>query len=308
MTSHSLPHTPILVDEFLSFFKDRKLNIFIDATLGAGGHSLAILENHPEIEWLLGFDQDPYALEIASKRLKSFSSKIKLIHGNFSQLSEVTAGIQADGLFADLGVSSMQLDIAERGLSFNKMGPLDMRMNTEAPLTAEEIVNTWSLDRLEYIFRELAEEPRWRLVAKTIFEERGKKPIKTTLDLVNLLKPILKSYKKIHPATLVFQGLRIAVNGELDALSEFLPQAIEKLNPKGRLGILTFHSLEDRIVKNYFREVSGYKGGKEHHYDPFKEDKILIEILTKKPISPTDKEIALNPRARSAKMRFIEKI
>jgi 16S rRNA (cytosine1402-N4)-methyltransferase len=308
MTSASLPHTPILVEEFLSFFKDREIKIFIDATLGAGGHSLALLESHPEVELLIGFDQDPYALEIASKRLEKYKNKLKLVHANFSSIGSLDIDLKADGIFADLGVSSMQLDIAQRGMSFSKLGPLDMRMNPLNSLTAEIIINQWPLEKLEYIFREFSEEPRWRLVAKTIVEARDNKPIKTTLDLVELLKPILKTHKKIHPATLVFQGLRIAVNDELQALSNFLPEAIKRLNPEGKLGILTFHSLEDRIVKNYFRQIGGYKGGKEHHYDFTKEEEHLIKILTKKPICPQEKEIAQNPRARSAKMRFAEKI
>lgn len=308
MTSASLPHTPILVKEFLSFFKDKEIKVFIDATLGAGGHSLALLENHPEIELLIGFDQDPYALEIASKRLEKYKNKLNLIHSNFSSIDQLDANIKADAIFADLGVSSMQLDIAQRGMSFSKLGPLDMRMNPQNPLTAEIIVNEWPLEKLEYIFKEFSEEQRWRLVAKTIIEARSKKRIQSTIELVDLLRPILKTNKKIHPATLVFQGLRIAVNDELQALALFLPQAIERLNCQGKLGILTFHSLEDRIVKNYFRQVGGYKGGKEHHYDFTKEDEVLIKILTKKPICPQEEEIALNPRARSAKMRFAEKI
>lgn len=308
MTSPTIPHIPILVKEILSLLKDKSIKIVIDATLGAGGHSLALLENHPEIECLIGFDQDPYALEIASKRLEKYSHKIKLIHANFSQIDQLNHDISADLIFADLGVSSMQLDIAARGLSFSKLGPLDMRMNTQSALTAEIIVNQWPIEELEHIFREFAEEPRWRLAAKTIVEQRAKKPIKTTFDLVEVLKPILKTHKKIHPATLVFQGLRIAVNKELESLSHFLPKAVRRLNPSGMLGLLTFHSLEDRIVKNYFRQVGGYKGGKEHHYDFTKEEEPLIKIVTKKPICPQENEIAQNPRARSAKMRFAEKI
>jgi 16S rRNA (cytosine1402-N4)-methyltransferase len=308
MTSHSLPHIPILSKEFLSFFENKKIEVFIDCTVGAAGHSLAMLEAHPEIELLIGYDQDPYALEIASKRLINFKSKIKLIHSNFSNLNQLDTSVKADGIFADLGVSSMQLDIASRGLSFQKMGPLDMRMDTTQELTAAIIVNTWDTEDLEFIFREYAEEPRWRFVAKTIVESRLKQPIKTTLDLVDLLKPHLKTYKKIHPLTLVFQGLRIAVNNELKSLERFLPIAIHRLKHEGLIGILTFHSLEDRIVKNFFREQSGYKGGKEHHFDFTKEDKALINILTKKPLCPSEKEISVNPRARSAKMRFAKKI
>lgn len=310
MTSPSLPHTPILVDEFLSFFKDMKLKVFIDATLGAGGHSLALLKTHPELELLIGLDQDPLALEIASNRLSPFASKIQLIRGNFRHIKILSPCASVDGIFADLGVSSMQLDRGERGLSFSKEGPLDMRMDPSLPLTAEEIINHWSQDQLETIFREYAEEKRWRLVAKIVIEERKKQPIKTTLDLVKILKPILpyNPKKQINPCTLVFQGLRIAVNHELEALEEFLPAAIDLLAPSARLGLLSFHSLEDRIAKNYFRKVSGYKGGKEHSYDPDKEEKPQVRLLTKKPISPSDEEIALNPRSRSAKMRFVEKL
>lgn len=301
-------HTPILVDELLDITKNTQLHTVIDATVGAGGHLFALLENHPEIQKAIAFDQDIHALNISRERLKPFESKVIFVNKNFNEIDTLDNSIKADLIFADIGVSSMQLDTAERGMSFNKLGPLDMRMNTQDNLTAEIIVNQWSQEKLEKIFKEFGEEPRWRLAAKIICEERSKKAIKTTLDLVNVLKPYIKSVKKIHPLTLIFQGLRIAVNRELEVLASFLPKAVNRLNPQGKIGIITFHSLEDRIVKNYFRTISGYKGGREASEFYFEESEPLIEILTKKPICPNDAEIAINPRARSAKMRFAQKI
>ncbi|MDR3624963.1 MAG: 16S rRNA (cytosine(1402)-N(4))-methyltransferase RsmH [Chlamydiales bacterium] len=313
MSNFHFPHIPILVNEFLHQFKEKKITTFIDATLGAAGHSCALLEKHPEIELLIGIDQDTKALEIASKRLAPFANKTHLIHGNFQKIQSLITPFspkKISGIFADLGVSSMQLDQAERGMSFSKEGPLDMRMDQTQKLTAREIVNTWPQRELEYIFREYGEEPKWKLVAHAVIQARNEKELTTTLDLTKALKTTLffNPRKPIHPCTLVFQSLRIAVNQELKALEEFLPAAFDLLELGGILGVLSFHSLEDRIVKNYFREISGYKGGREHDYDPNKFQKANALLLTKKPICANEEEITYNPRSRSAKMRFIEKI
>lgn len=305
------PHIPILVPELLSFFQGKEIHTFVDATLGAGGHSHAILEAHPEIELLIGIDQDQSALAIASERLHSFSSKIALLHGNFEDIDTLLAPFgskEIDGIFADLGVSSMQLDTKERGFSFSKNGPLDMRMNPNIKTTAKEIVNTWPKDDLEMIFKEYGEEPRWRLVAKAILDSRQKAPLETTEDLLKAITPALRPYipGKIHPATLTFQAIRIAVNRELEVIEQFLPKAFQLLAPMGRFGILSFHSLEDRIVKNFFRQISGYRGGREHGDNSLPPEDEAI-ILTKKPITPGNEEININPRSRSAKLRFVEK-
>lgn len=301
-------HIPVLLDEFLSFFEDLKIKVFVDGTLGAGGHSLALLEAHPEIEKLIGFDQDSQAIEIAKKRLKSFENKVVILEKNYCEMHEElkTQNIsEVDGIFLDIGVSSMQLDQAERGFSFSKDGPLDMRMDRSCSLTAAEIVNTWSEKDLADIFREYGDVAKWRLAAKKIVEERKKRHFKTTKDLVNLLSPFLRksSKKSIHPLTLVFQALRIAVNNELKVLGYTLPKVMPYLRSGGRLGVISFHSGEDRIVKNSFRALS--------QKQPQMGDEVkgpLALMITKKPVGPTDEECRRNPRSRSAKMRVLERI
>jgi 16S rRNA (cytosine1402-N4)-methyltransferase len=289
-----LPHQPVLKNEFLSFFEGRKITRFIDGTLGAGGHARALLEAHPEIESYIGFDQDEAAILLATENLKSFFPKVTIYHSNFRHLRKYVKE-SVDGIFFDLGVSSMQLDRAEKGFSFNKDGPLDMRMNQEAPLDAATVINTFPEKELARIFWEYGEESKSRRAAKAIVEARKKKKIKTTLELVEILKPILtwggRGGKKIHPMTLVFQALRICVNDELNAIKEGIDAAAQLLNPEGRVGIISFQSLEDRIVKEKFKS--------------FPKDEFTI--LTKKPMVASDVEIKQNPRSRSAKMRFLEK-
>ena len=291
-----MQHIPVLLDAFLLFFQDKDIRCFIDATLGAAGHAKALLEHHPEIIELYGLDQDMQALEIAQETLLPFAEKVHLIHGNFRSLKKHLAGKKMEGIFLDLGVSSMQLDRPEKGFSVYKEGPLDMRMDQTQPLTAEVVINTFSERELGTIFRELGEEPRWRAVAKTLVEVRKKRRIKTTTELSEALKHTLtwggRRGKKIHPMTLVFQALRIFVNDELKVIEEVIPQVLELLVPGGRLGIITFHSLEDRIVKHTFKRYALEKS---------------VRILTKKPIIADSMEIKRNLRSRSAKMRFVEK-
>lgn len=290
-------HIPILVEQFLSFFQDRKIEVFIDGTVGAGGHAKAILEQHPEIKRFYGIDQDAVALQIASETLAPYSEKVKLMQGNFRMLNTFVPEKKIDGIFLDLGVSSMQLDRPEKGFSLYKEGPLDMRMDGSQTLTAEVVVNTLSEKELGNIFRDLGEEPRWRRAAKAIVEARRKKRIKSTTDLTEALKHALtwggRKGKKIHPMTLVFQALRIFVNDELGAITQGLPAALEMLTPGGRMGVLSFHSLEDRIVKHTFRSQAQEK---------------KVSLLTKKPLIADFKEIRQNPRSRSAKLRFVEKL
>lgn len=286
-------HISILVEEYLEFFSGKSLRTFVDGTVGAGGHARAILEAHPEIERFYAFDQDPDALEIAKETLKEFD--VTFIHDNFFAF-DTHVEEPIDGMFLDLGVSSMQLDRAEKGFSFSKEGPLDMRMDPESHPDAAWVVNRMSEKELGRIFREYGEERRWRRAAAAICEVRRKRPIKTTTDLVEVLKPVLTwggSRKKIHPMTQVFQALRIFVNNELGGLEETLPKIVERLAPEGRLGVLTFHSLEDRIVKHTLRRLQV-------------EEKVG-SVLTKKPVIPREEELRANPRSRSAKLRFFEK-
>ncbi|MCB1180860.1 MAG: 16S rRNA (cytosine(1402)-N(4))-methyltransferase RsmH [Chlamydiia bacterium] len=286
------PHLPVLLQEVLEAFSPLKIHRFIDGTLGAGGHAAAILKAHPEISHYMGLDKDETALELAKETLKSFGEKIYFYHHGFERMEKLAEKETIDGILLDVGVSSMQLDKPERGFSFSKEGPLDMRMDQQADLTSAEIVNTYSEKELGEIFYTYGEERRSRACAKAIVKARMKKPLKTTIDLVEVLNPLFPygGRLKIHPVTRIFQALRIAVNDELKALEGGICAAFKLLKPKGRLIVISFHSLEDRIVKHLFKRLEGGL------------------VLTKKPIIATSGEARSNPRSRSAKLRVIEKL
>jgi 16S rRNA (cytosine1402-N4)-methyltransferase len=287
-------HSPVLLQETLDFLAPERGGVFIDATLGMGGHSEALLERVGSTEIrLIGVDRDPYALEFAEERL---GARVQYLQGNFSELSffkkkKIVAA--ADGILMDIGVSSYQIDTPERGFSFGHDGPLDMRMDQDQGLTAAVIVNTWAEHKLVDIFAKYGEERLARKIATAIIARRGKQPFRRTADLAELITeqyhPSLR-HKRPHPATRVFQALRIAVNAELDHLSDAIPQALDLLAPGGVLAIITFHSLEDRIVKYAFRDAG----------DSF-------EIITKKPVIAGREEQVRNPRSRSAKLRVIRR-
>lgn len=309
----TFPHYSVLPTEFLSYFEGLSIRSFVDGTLGAGGHAAALLQAHPEIQYFVGFDQDPMALSMAKERLKPWEAKILLINANFVEMKKQLATQKIgpiDGIFLDLGVSSMQLDIPEKGFSFSKNGPLDMRMDPSNTLTAEEIVNTWSEQELGKIFREYGEEKQWRAAAWNLIKARQQAPLKTTKDLVDVLTPALhyRAKKGIHPVTLIFQALRIAVNRELEVLENVLPDALSLLAPGGRLAVITFHSLEDRLVKNFFRFAASDKFNTSGIGGMFLDKKPEAKIITKKPIGAGEEEILKNPRSRSAKLRVIEKL
>ncbi len=303
-----MAHQPVLLQEILSFFDGKEIKRYIDGTLGAGGHAAAILEAHPEIEEFIGIDQDPEAIAIAKQKLAPWNDKVKIIYGNFTDVLETIKG-PIDGILLDLGVSSMQLDRPEKGFSFMREGPLDMRMDPNSPLTAAAIINGWSEHEIARIIRDYGEEKKWRAAARAIVAARQKEPIVTTLQLEQLLYPVLRTHQKgIHPLTLTFQALRIAVNRELERLEKSIPLAVKLLPAGGLLGIISFHSLEDRIVKNTFRyqasdkeDTSGYRG-------LFIDKQPIVKILTRKPVEPSPEEIEFNPRSRSSKLRFIEKL
>jgi len=303
-----MPHISVLLDEIVNFFRPVTLKVFVDGTLGAGGHSLSILQDHPEMEQFYGFDQDPDALDIAKERLKGWERVMNLIHSNFSHIHNQKIS-NVDGILLDLGVSSMQLDRPEKGFSFMEDGPLDMRMNPDEELTAAEIVNNWSEEKLGKIFREYGEEKKWRAAARVIVSARKEKAIETTRQLEKLLYPVLmkKTKKGIHPVTLVFQALRIAVNRELEVLEKTLPAMIEMLRPGGRLAVISFHSLEDRIVKNIFRDAASDKVSTSGIGGVFLDKEPLVNLLTRKPVIASDQEIDQNPRSRSAKLRVVER-
>lgn len=306
------PHTSVLLSEWLECLKGKSLKTYVDCTLGAGGHAEEVLKEHPEIERFIGIDQDPDALEIAKERLGPWKDKTSFFSCNFSEFDMCldSLGItEVDGMLFDLGVSSMQLDRPERGFSFSREGPLDMRMNPKEALTAEIIVNTWIEKELGRIIRDYGEEKKWRQAARAIFNARREKPITTTRELAAVLQPVFRYTKtKINPLTLVFQALRIAVNRELEVIEVALPLAISRMAPQGVLGVISFHSLEDRIVKNVFRdaasdkvETSGLGTGLFLSKDP------TVIPVTRKPLGPKPEEIELNPRSRSAKLRVVEK-
>lgn len=307
----TIPHVSVLLNELLEFYKDKILKYFVDGTLGAGGHSKAFLEAHPEIELLIGIDQDPVAREIAKERLAPWSSRIEIIPGNFSNLKNHAANLGisfVDGIIFDLGVSSMQFDLPEKGFSFMRNGPLDMRMDPTKSLTAAEIINHWSEAELGRIFRDYGEEKRWRAAARTVVALRKEKPITTTFELAEVLRRAIPYTKKgINPATKAFQALRICVNAELEVLESAMPEAIELLNQGGRLGVISFHSLEDRIVKNAMRFAADDKHNTDGIGGVFLDKEPIVKLISKKPVVPSDEEINLNPRSRSAKLRVVEK-
>ena len=287
-----MAHIPVLLSAVLKIFEDVQLKVFFEGTVGAGGHAKAILEAHPEIERYLACDRDPAAHELARANLAPWGKKVEWVRGPYADLKEYLDQKkieEIDGFLIDIGVSSMQLDTRERGFSFQGDAPLDMRMDPESSLTAEMIVNETSEKELARIFFEYGEERRSRQVARAIVEARRKRRIRTTAELVAIVKPVT-IWGKLHPATLVFQALRIAVNDELGQLKKGLDAAIERTRIGGRIAAISFHSLEDRIVKNTFRDARD-----------------RLEILTKKPLCASNEEIRENPRARSAKLRAVEK-
>jgi 16S rRNA (cytosine1402-N4)-methyltransferase len=282
----------------MEFLQPKSGGIYLDLTFGGGGHSKQILELSEPNGIVVAFDQDFYAIECALKLKETYKDRLIVIKENFSKCYTklLSMGYKFfDGIIMDIGVSSFQLDDAQRGFSFLKDGPLDMRMNKDNPLSAKIIVNQWTRHELESIIRDYGQERFAKKIAAKIEEQRAKAPIETTLELANIVKEALPHYyyKKIHPATKTFQALRIAVNSELDNLKEGLVNAIKLLKPQSRLVVISFHSLEDRIVKNIFKDYSQKK---------------IVTILTKKPIVPSLEETKENPRARSAKLRSIEKI
>lgn len=309
-------HQSVLLKETINAFQGLDLKAYVDGTLGAGGHALEILKAHPEISCFIGIDQDESALEMAQKRLFPFKDKVQLFQGNFFHLKSFLekAHVQkVDGILVDLGVSMMQLKTPERGFSFINEGPLDMRMDQTKSLTAAEIVNEWSEEKLGEIFRLYGEEKKWRKAAKVIVEKRQEKSLETTSELTALLMPFLeepfwKKTSKSHPLTKIFQALRIAVNQELEVLEQFLPLAVDSLQTGGRLAVITFHSLEDRIVKHFFQYAASDKETTSGRGGLFLDKAPKGKILTKKPLAPAEEEVASNPSSRSAKLRVFEKL
>jgi 16S rRNA (cytosine1402-N4)-methyltransferase len=309
-----ITHIPVLLAEAVSYLHCKANGIYLDATVGSGGHASKILKDNPEIKALIALDRDEDAIKRARKRLEPFSQKTFIFQDNFINVRTILRELnikELDGILLDLGVSSWQLEDPQRGFSFRLEGPLDMRMDRNLPNTAFDLVNTLSVSQLKQILYNYGEERFAPRISRTLVAEREKEPISDTLKLsklVTLSIPPSHRQRKIHPATKTFQALRIAVNNELYNLTTIIEEGIDLLAQKGRFCIISFHSLEDRIAKNQFRKLA-----KEHSYDergfPLRDIKPRkIKIITKKPITPQPEEIRENPRARSAKMRVAEKL
>jgi 16S rRNA (cytosine1402-N4)-methyltransferase len=307
-------HIPVLLHEVIEYLRCEKDKAYLDCTLGAGGHAEAIAQISGAGGKIVGIDRDEQALALARRRLSVFGDCITFIQGNFAEVDKLLShsSVQMfDGILADLGFSSVQIDDGGRGFSFMRDGILDMRMDRTQSLTAGTIINQWSEDELGRIIRDYGEERWWKRISHAIVAARIRKPVETTAELRGIIETAVphKARKRgIHPATRVFQSIRIAVNEELDSLEKALPALLERLKEGARLAVISYHSLEDRIVKQFFLrnakgcicppEIPVCRCGR----------KPTLKIVTRKVITPTQEEIEKNPRARSAKMRVCESL
>lgn len=307
-------HTSVLLAESISHLDVKEKGVYVDATLGLGGHTEAILVSAPETR-VIGIDQDLAAIEIAKERLKQFGGRIEIFHDNFSEIRNVIEEAEVgsvDGVIADLGVSSLQFDSETRGFSFRFEAPLDMRMDAESDEeTAAELLERLSEEEIANVIYQYGEERFSRRIARRIVEKRERgEPVKTTGELAALVKRAIpkKGKDKIHPATKTFQALRIAVNGELEILEKFIEDSVDLLKINGRLVVITFHSLEDRIVKRTFQKLAGKCSCPPKFPVCICGAAKRIQILTRKPLIPNETETFQNPRARSAKLRACLKL
>ena len=310
-------HLPVLLNECLDGLNIRSDGLYLDCTLGGAGHSSEIIKRL-QSGMLIGIDRDADAIEAATARLRAVDSPARFttLRGNFHDAPELlrTAGIDSglDGILIDLGVSSHQLDVRERGFSYHDDAPLDMRMDRSQPLSAREIVNEWSEDELNRILRDYAEEKWARQIARVICDRRKSQPIERTAQLVDIIDAAIpKKFRQgdgSHPARRTFQALRIAVNDELEPLEPALRALSGLLNPGGRLCVITFHSLEDRIVKNTFRSLADPCTCPKSFPVCVCGKKPTVKLVTRKPVTATDEELAQNPRSRSASLRIVEKL
>jgi 16S rRNA (cytosine1402-N4)-methyltransferase len=302
-------HTPVLYQPVLSALQPRAGSRYVDGTLGAGGHAAGLLELSSPDGWLLGLDRDPAALELAAARLERFQPRLKLRHGSFADLGQhlaAEAWPPVQGILLDLGLSSMQLEAAERGFAFRLDGPLDMRFDPGSPSTAADLINHLPEKELADLLWQWGEEPQSRRIARAIV---GRRPLDSTAELADLVRRVVggRPGQRVHPATRTFQALRIAVNDELAALEAGLEQAAEALAPGGRLAVISFHSLEDRIVKHFLRAEA--KGCTCPPRQPICTcgREARFRVITPRPIRPDADEIGSNPRARSARLRVGER-
>jgi 16S rRNA (cytosine1402-N4)-methyltransferase len=305
-------HIPVLLEETTALLAPERGGLFVDCTLGLGGHSAALLEASSKAR-VIGIDRDPEALRLAESQLQPFAERMRLLPGEFSRLEQLLEAAhvdRVDGILADLGVSSLQLETAERGFSFRLEGPLDMRMGP-GELTAGEVVNRYREADLVRIFRDYGEERQARRIARAIVARRDEQAIQTTLDLRQVVHRVLgrpprHRKRRIDPATRVFQAIRIEVNKELAGLESLLDQAVRLLRRDGRLVVISYHSLEDRIVKNKLRDLA--RGEVDQITGRPRSETQVIEVLTKRPVRPGEVELAANPRARSARLRAARRL
>ena len=306
-------HVPVLLQECLDALNIRPDGIYVDGTLGRAGHSLEIVKRLTTGR-LIGIDRDETAIAAAQERLADYRDRVTLVHSNFDRIGDILADLHidgADGMLFDLGVSSPQLDDAERGFSYMHDAPLDMRMDRTAYLTARQVVNGWSYEELRRILFEYGEERYAPAIARRIVQSREQQPIETTLELVDIIKSAMPPQalrEKQHPAKRSFQAIRIAVNGELDALPPMLEAATAHLNRGGRLAVISFHSLEDRIIKKTLQELATGCTCPPEFPVCVCGKKPKLKLVSRKPIVSGEEELEHNPRARSAKLRVAEKL
>ncbi len=303
------PHRPVLYHEIIHALQPHPGGRYVDGTLGAGGHARGILEASSPDGLLLGLDLDPKAIEIAQRELKEFGNRAIVIQDSYTTLADHIKKLgwkKVNGIVLDLGVSSMQIDSPQRGFSFQQEGPLDMRFDPELPKSASQLVNTLSERELADLIWQYGEEPRVRQIARAIYQSR---PIQTTLQLASVITSVIHLQPgRIHPATLTFQALRIAVNDELNNISRVLPLAVGSLNNGSKLAVISFHSLEDRIVKQYFKLESVDCICPPRQPECTCGHKASLKLINRQVIRPGERETKENPRARSARLRIIEKI
>lgn len=303
-------HRPVMLKEAISYLAIRPDGVYIDATLGGGGHTSAILETDNSVR-LYSFDRDNSAIDHNRYLLESYGDRLNIYNDNFVNMRSRLAlerVSKVDGILFDLGVSFSQISTAERGMSFDLDGRLDMRMNLDDELTAYDVINNYSIDELIKIIKEFGEEREAVRIARGIEKERSLRPIETTAELSEIIERSTRSKFKIKAKARVFQGIRIYINGELEALKTALYEAIELLKPKGRLVVISYHSLEDRIVKQAFVEEAKQCICPPKFPECICNKQPTVRIITKKPVNPSPEEIALNRQARSAKLRVAERI
>ena len=311
--SSEFHHVSVLLWECIDGLNIKPDGIYVDGTLGGAGHSSQIVKKLTTGRHI-GIDRDPIALKAAGERLEPYKEKVTLVHSNFCEIKQVLDDLDiegVDGILLDLGVSSPQLDDGDRGFSYMVDAPLDMRMNNEDSLTADTVVNTWSYEELKRILFEYGEERYAPKIAAAICNRREEKPIRTTLELVDIIRsamPAAALREKQHPAKRSFQAIRIAVNDELGSVEKVMRDAIPKLNKGGRLAVITFHSLEDRIVKNAMANASKGCTCPPNFPVCVCGKKPQVKLITRKPIVSGEEELEMNPRARSAKLRICEKL